>query len=345
MEGNITLKIFDFDGTLFNSPNPNPALWDRETIGKLKGELERGGYGWYQNPITLNDKYIDEDKFVDYVVAEVEKSMREPNSITVLLTGRATKHEPQIRKILYQKGLEFDEYGFKTGGTTMEFKEGFIRNLINKYKATRVVLWDDRGKYVPRFEKFLAEEIKVSPTLKDYKVNYVKTDDYHIDEKRERELVNELMKNPEIGKHSPKKFQEQEREKKRHERKPTFWEAYLYPESHGRLVQAFGDKIPSDWKIYAHHMTIAFGRPKNDNTKEYVQNNLGKEVELTAVKLGISDTAMAIEVQSEAPSDNKIKHVTLAVSPTGKPVQSNQITNWEVLSEPIKLKAKISAQY
>ncbi len=31
----FTLNIFDFDGTLFRSPEPNPMLWSKDTLGKL----------------------------------------------------------------------------------------------------------------------------------------------------------------------------------------------------------------------------------------------------------------------------------------------------------------------
>ena len=345
MEGNTTLKIFDFDGTIFYSPSPNPEVWGGKMTGKLKGEIRTGGYGWFQNPITLDDRFIDDYAFVDEIVDEVEKSMKEPNSVTVMLTGRTYEYEAQIRKLLHQKGLEFDAYGFKDGGTTMQFKQDFISSLIEKYKPSRVIMWDDREKHVPRFDKFLAEATAMYPFLKDHVVHHVPTSEYYIDEKRERELVELLKQNPAVGRSQPKKFQQQNEKKKKKAKKPIFWAAYLYPESHGKLIQALGGEIPQDWKIFAHHMTIAFGKPKSDETREYIQNNLGKDVELTAIELGRSDTVMAVKIRSDVPSDNKITHVTVAVSPQGKPVQSNDITNWEVLPEPIKLSAKTGAEY
>ena len=92
-------------------------------------------------------------------------------------------------------------------------------------------------------------------------------------------------------------------------------------------------------------MTIAFGKPQREDVMEYINNNMGKEVEFTAVELGKSDTVMAVKVRTDIPSNNKITHVTLAVSPNGKTVQSNFITDWKPLPEPIKLKAKIGAEY
>lgn len=346
MDEGKKLNIFDFDGTLFQSPVPNPNLWDGKTAGKLNADLKQGGYGWFQNPLTLEDKYITDSSFIEDTVAEVNKSMRDPNSITAMLTGRATNHAPQIRRLLDQKGLEFDEYGFKTGGTTMGFKQDFIKNLILKYKPSRITMWDDREKHIPRFEKFLAEMQQAYDFIKGYNVVHVRSPDYHMDEAKEKELVELLMANPEVAKAQEELRNKHQQEKQnRNERKPIFWGAYLYPESHGALIQALGSQIPEGWKIYAHHMTIAFGKPQREDVMEYINNNMGKEVEFTAVELGRSDTVMAVKVRTDIPSNNKITHVTLAVSPNGKPVQSNFITDWKPLPEPIKLKAKIGAEY
>jgi len=345
MEGSVRLNIFDFDGTIFYSPSPNPELWDNKTLGKLTGEIRSGGYGWYQNPITLDDEFIDDDAFVDEIVYEVRKSMDDSNSVTVMLTGRTSEYEPQVKKLLQQEGLKFDEYGFKTGGTTMGFKQDFVRNLIEKYRPSQVKMWDDRNKHIPRFEKFLDEMQDIYPFIKGYDVVHVMTNDYYIDEPREKKLVEKLMQNPAIGSFQSEKNKHHNEKNQKKEKRPIFWAAYLQPESQEKLIQTLAAKIPEDWKIFAHHMTIAFGKLKGDDVKEFIHKNMGKDVELTAVELGISDTVMAVKIRSDVPSDNKIIHVTLAVSPQGKPVQSNFITDWKPLPEPIKLNAKIGAEY
>jgi len=344
MEGNKRLNIFDFDGTIFYSPVPNPNLWGDKTLGKLKADYKMGGYGWYQNILSLDDKYINQDDFVEEVVAEVEKSIADPNYVTVMLTGRSTANEQNIRKILNQRGLKFDEYGFKTGGTTMGFKQDFIRSLIEKYKPSRITMWDDREKHVTRFNKFLDEMQKIYPFIKGYNVVHVRTNDHYMDEQKEKELVKILMENPNVGDVQDKMAKHLEEKKANKERKPFFWAAYLYPESHGALVESLTSQIPEDWKIYAHHMTIAFGKPKSEDVIKYIQDNMGKDVELTAVELGKSNEVMAVKIETNVPSDNKIKHVTVAVSPNGKPVQSNFITDWKSLPKPIKLKAKIGVE-
>jgi predicted kinase len=92
--------------------------------------------------------------------------------------------------------------------------------------------------------------------------------------------------------------------------------------SKNRLLDRFALDIPTDWKIFAHHMTINLGELKD-------KTDLGKEVILRVTKLGLSDMAMAVEVEGY-PTKNAIPHVTLAVNPDGgKPVMSNDITKWQ----------------
>lgn len=47
-----TVNIFDFDQTLFQSPLPNPALWDPSFLGTLTS-WNYCGTGWWHNPGTL----------------------------------------------------------------------------------------------------------------------------------------------------------------------------------------------------------------------------------------------------------------------------------------------------
>lgn len=103
----------------------------------------------------------------------------------------------------------------------------------------------------------------------------------------------------------------------------------LDEESHNKLINMFSDIIPEDWKVYAHHMTIQFGKGVEN------EKDLDKEVILQGNKLGISDKAIAIEV-SGYESKKNIPHITIAISPDGSPKMSNDITDWKKI-KPIKL--------
>ena len=77
--------------------------------------------------------------------------------------------------------------------------------------------------------------------------------------------------------------------------------------------------------------------------KSVGDKNIGETVDLMAVAIGVSDDAIAVQIQSSVPSDNKIPHVTLATPPRGKAFNSNLITDWKKIEHPIKLSGIISA--
>ena len=93
-------------------------------------------------------------------------------------------------------------------------------------------------------------------------------------------------------------------------------------QSKGTLLDKVGIWIPKDWTVVTHHMTICLGEMKD-------KSDLGKEVVLTVTKLGLSDMALAVQVEGFA-SKNNIPHITIAINPDGgKPVMSNEITKWQ----------------
>lgn len=95
--------------------------------------------------------------------------------------------------------------------------------------------------------------------------------------------------------------------------------------SHNSLVFNLEDEMIVGWNIFAHHMTINLGELKD-------KSQIGEKVILEVTHIGESDMTMAVKVNG-FPSKNEIPHITIAINPDGgKPVMSNQITNWR----PIK---------
>jgi len=107
--------------------------------------------------------------------------------------------------------------------------------------------------------------------------------------------------------------------------------------SKSKLLSVVGQFIPEGWKTFAHHMTISFGKPLEN------RGNIGSFVTLRAHEIGISDMAIAVKVEGY-PSDNKIPHITVAVNVNegGKPVMSNNITEWKQLDEVITLEGRVA---
>lgn len=105
---------------------------------------------------------------------------------------------------------------------------------------------------------------------------------------------------------------------------------FLDDESKEDLKELF--PTPKDWKEYYDHMTVVFndGSRIANIVKEYNETNVGGEFPLVITGVGISENAMAVKVK--LPLDvicaNPIPHITLCVSPEGKPSDSNNIEIW-----------------
>lgn len=325
------INVFDFDGTLFNSPSPSSELWDARTIGKLKNSFTQYGYGWYRNILTLSDKYIKRDDFKMHVVADAIKSIADPNAITVLLTGRTVEFESIIKSLLDEKGLTFDYYGLKSveaSDTTVVFKQNFVKKILELNPSVDTInMWDDRGKHIMRFKLFL-DSLGVKSQL------------HHIDEKDsvmedknlERELVELLLKDERII------------------RKPIsnnirYYGVMLSEESKTTLIEKLKDVIPVNWKVITNHMTISLGAPPKGAISEYLDTHMGVSVNLSATEIGISNDAIAVKINTDIPTKNKIPHITIAVPHGGRPVHSNDIVNWKLLNQHIELTGTIAAQY
>lgn len=120
--------------------------------------------------------------------------------------------------------------------------------------------------------------------------------------------------------------------------------AFLDEKSKKKLQKIY--KVPSCWTEYFDHMTLIY----NDGSEyaEYVKDicdRIGnKKIKLQVVSQGISDKAYAVHVKVPAgiPCGNKISHITLATSPTGKAVDSNYIENWiDITDKNFYVTAKI----
>jgi hypothetical protein len=100
----------------------------------------------------------------------------------------------------------------------------------------------------------------------------------------------------------------------------------LSESSRGGLLATFGHLIPEGWTTKAEHMTICLGPlDKWANSQAGRPTPLvGATVELLAVATGRDDSALAIGVVG-CLSNNKNPHITIAVAPGHRPVESNFI--------------------
>jgi len=322
------LKIFDFDGTLYNSPTPNPELWNDHTFKKLMDAPKKGGYGWWQNPITLNKTITPIDLFIESTVTDAITAISDNDTITVLLTGRTENYLPDVKRILEMRDLQFHYYGLKplnSDITTFNFKAEYIQNILNEHpEITEIELWDDRPKQIKQFETFF-NKLNIK-----YTIHQVSEPDYHLPFDIEADIYDHLISN--AGKTKPTV-------------NPLYYGVFLYKLSQETLINSFKYLIPPDWKIYGHHMNMLFGNDTNNEVTDFLNVNMLKNVELIVTHIGISNDAIAVMVNTVAPTNNKIAHITLAVRNGAKPVASNYITDWKPTHLSSVLTGMVDAKY
>ena len=312
----MKLCLFDFDGTLFNSPVPNRNRLDRHLYGRLMGNSYEGGHGWFQDTITLSPMITTDlgNGFNDAVVADAKKYIADPDAVVVMMTGRTELYRDRIEELCVSAGLSFSETLLKplTDISTWDFKQNELNRLIKQYGATEVIVWEDRIKHVNKFTDMLRNH----PDVANFEVVYVEGGDRILPPEIEDKVIAYLQeKHPLVESAIPI---------------AEYFSVVLDAPSAERLKAQFVDHVPEGWKWIGHHMTIIHNSRYRSNQKilHYAKTMNGAIVSLEVVELGLSDKCMAVKVTTAVPSDNAIKHITLAVSPTGKAVQSNQIKVW-----------------
>ncbi|RYO88306.1 hypothetical protein DL766_003466 [Monosporascus sp. MC13-8B] len=171
-----TIHVYDFDNTLFQTPLPNPKLWNTYTLGQLGSpEIFVNGGWWHDSRIlaATGDGVEREEPrawggwWNEKIVELVRLSMKQRDALCVLLTGRSESgFSDLIRRIVTSKGLEFDLIGLKPAvgpnserfRSTMEFKQIFLAAIIETYRqATEIRVYEDRPKHTAGFRTFFSE--------------------------------------------------------------------------------------------------------------------------------------------------------------------------------------------
>ncbi|KAJ1928288.1 hypothetical protein IWQ60_002198 [Tieghemiomyces parasiticus] len=181
-----SLRIFDFDNTLFASPVPNRRLWDNKLVGALMSPT----LGWFHDPRTLTPPYVRAHigDFCAPVLADARASLRQSNTLTVMMTGRgAPKFTEPIDRILAVADLQFDMKflketppcvvnpdpknalvaassspvaDFDLVAPTLTYKLHVMNLLLQEFPAVReLLIWEDRSHHKLRFQKFVEDLI------------------------------------------------------------------------------------------------------------------------------------------------------------------------------------------
>ncbi|KAI0388861.1 hypothetical protein F5Y17DRAFT_451273 [Xylariaceae sp. FL0594] len=170
------IHVYDFDNTLFQTPLPNPKLWNGATLGRLGSpDIFVNGGWWHDSRIlAATGEGVEREEprawegwWNEKIVELVRLSMQQKDALCVLLTGRGESgFSDLIKRIVKSKGLQFDLIGLKPQvgpnnerfKNTMAFKQAFLRAVMETYKkAQEIRIYEDRPKHTIGFREFLAE--------------------------------------------------------------------------------------------------------------------------------------------------------------------------------------------
>jgi FMN phosphatase YigB (HAD superfamily) len=168
MERKITrIEIFDFDGTLIDTPLPD----DGKLQWILKTGLEWPHKGWWGKRESLRLDVFDMP-VIQEVIDAYDKVKDDDSVLKVMMTGRMQGLSREVEMILEENNLVFDEYHYNTGGDTFTCKTRTTEDLVKRYiGVTHVQMYDDRVLHIEGFKK-LGEKL-ISEGLKSFNITLV----------------------------------------------------------------------------------------------------------------------------------------------------------------------------
>lgn len=135
------LHIFDFDGTLFDTPDPAAG---RQLYQELTGQRWPHG-GWLSRPESLLPPLKIKP---GPVLSDYRKHCGRVGSYTAVLTARIAQTEATVRMVLDDHQMHPDQLILKPGELKLanpEFKVSYLSKLLKQFPdVTLVKFWDDR---------------------------------------------------------------------------------------------------------------------------------------------------------------------------------------------------------
>tara|TARA_Y100001938_G_scaffold130894_1_gene187350 strand:+ start:469 stop:909 length:441 start_codon:yes stop_codon:yes gene_type:complete len=124
----MKLALFDFDNTLFKTPyDEDPDYMDKPASLSI--------YKWKFEPILETIKKFKECK-------------KEKNTKVILLTNRIDGVYLQLKTLLEEHGLVFDDYKMIIGVDGDRSKGKRVKDLILTNSVDSIEYWEDKDKHI-----------------------------------------------------------------------------------------------------------------------------------------------------------------------------------------------------
>lgn len=156
------LAVYDFDGTLMNSPEKEAGMQQWE---KVKGE-PYPYQGWWGRKESLDTSVFDIKPIPD-VYNKFMSDINAPNTHVIILTARQEKLRPEVENILNLNDIHADELVMKKG---RDDKGDIILKYVNNNPDLEyIVVYDD---FAGGVEDKMKEFTKISDELKNRGIDY-----------------------------------------------------------------------------------------------------------------------------------------------------------------------------
>ena len=144
------ISIFDFDGTLADTPNKEDGI----TLWEAKNKKDYPHRGWWGREESLDENTF-KVKLIPTTKDDYDRESEGNNTLMVMLTGRLPKLANQVESILNKNGVIFDEYHYKGRGDTFTSKLYTIKSLLeNNPNVKEIEMWEDRLNHADGFEEW-----------------------------------------------------------------------------------------------------------------------------------------------------------------------------------------------
>ncbi|KAI8631846.1 hypothetical protein F5Y19DRAFT_463033 [Xylariaceae sp. FL1651] len=353
-----TIHVYDFDNTLFQTPLPNPKLWNGATLGRLGSpDIFVNGGWWHDSRIlaATGDGVEREEPrawsgwWNEKIVELVQLSMKQKDALCVLLTGRSERgFSDLIKRIVTSKGLEFDMIGLKPEvgpnserfKSTMLFKQAFLTAVMETYKqAQEIRIYEDRPRHVAGFKEFLEEYnerqqgFHSKPTRGPITAEVIQVADIstNLDPVVEVAEVQHLVNNHNsIVSQRPKRG----RNDRLAIRKSVFFTSYMIsPEDTKRLIALVAPQLPDGEIKYQANAIIITPRPCPPHILEKI-GGMHAKMKWGVAGIGSHDNSIwAISLQpvpatAQYHTDSGVPSVVIATRRAARPSDVNKIQQW-----------------
>jgi hypothetical protein len=160
------LSVFDFDGTLVDTPVDTKE--NRQKWADYYDKEEWPYIGWWGRNETL-DMDVWDMPLIDDVITDYKKEIGNPETMVIMLTGRLEKQRPYVEAIIDKYGLKFHKRLLKQGGNTINDKLRQLNEILSENPSIKQIeMWDDRDAHIPKFEDWGNNLEGI-----DFKINHV----------------------------------------------------------------------------------------------------------------------------------------------------------------------------